>query len=159
MTKEITKAFILQQIEDRFQLRELVPEKFTFSENVIPIYDIAPHLGEWESSWASVSITSATSFSIVTVPQTERWMLRSYSPIFMTGVFTVAGVYVLRKKRRDTTDFTYLDLEAAQSTSYLRVLPEAVVLEAGDEIRVNVDGWTSIGTLKTMYDFRRETLR
>ena len=46
MTKEITKSFILQQIQDKFRLREFTAENFLFSETVIPIYNVENHLEE-----------------------------------------------------------------------------------------------------------------
>ena len=159
MTKEITKAVILQEIQDKFKLREFASAKFLFDETVVPVYEIRGHLQSWRSRHAQLSVTAAGSFSFFTVPTTERWTLRSYSVIFMTGVYTVAGIYILRNLRGGSTDFSYLDLEAAQSTSYLTALPAPTVLEPGDDLRVNVDGYTSTGNLQLHIDYMKEEIR
>jgi len=77
----------------------------------------------------------------------------------VTGVYTVAGAYILRRDRALGTDFSYLDLTAAQSVSYLRTLPEPVTLEAGDTLLVNIDGYTSTGDLTLHIDYRKEEIR
>ena len=159
MTKEITKAFIIQQIQDKFQLRELTPEIFRFSEMVVPTYDVEQHLQHWESTTNTVYVTSAANYTFFTVPATERWVLRAYNVIFLgAGAFTVAGIYVLRHTRVNES-FVYLDLTAAQTVSYLNTLPEAITLEPGDMLRINVDGYTSAQNLRMDIDYRKETLR
>ena len=159
MTKEITKAFILQQIQDKFKLRELEPEVFRFSEEVVPVYDIGQHLKIWESYREVVSITGSGAVDILTVPATERWLLRAYTVVFVSGAYTIAGVYILRNTKRDENDFSYLDLTAGQSSSYLRTLPVPVVLEPGDELKFNIDGYTSSGSVVFHYDFMKEEIR
>ena len=159
MTKEITKAFILQQIQDKFGLRELEPEKFSFLESVMPIYNIEQHLKTWESRWLDLTVAATGGKTIRIIPDMERWLLQSYTMVFISGAFTVAGGYILRSLRRDGTDMSYLDLKAAQSVSYLTMLPTPVVLEPGDAFMVNIDGYTSSGTLRIHYDYQRETLR
>ena len=159
MTKEITKAFIIQQIQDKFQLRELTPERFRFSEMVVPTYDVEQHLQRWESTTNTVYVTSAANYTFFTVPATERWVLRAYNVIFLgAGAFTIAGIYVLRHTRVNES-FVYLDLTAAQTVSYLNTLPEAITLEPGDMLRINVDGYTSAQNLRMDIDYRKETLR
>ena len=159
MTKEITKAFIIQQIQDKFQLRELTPERFRFSEMVVPTYDVEQHLQCWELAVEVVSITSATSFTFFTVPATERWVLRAYNISFLgASTCTIAGAFITRHLG-ESTSFIYLDLTAAQTVSYLNTLPEAVVLEPGDALKINVDGYTSTQDLRMDIDYRKETLR
>lgn len=157
MSKEITKANILQEIQDKFKMRELTPEIFRFSEEVLPIYDIGPHLMKPEVKTTIVSITSADSFLFYIVPDTERWHLHGYNVIFMTGDYTVAGVIVSRFSI--LTDWFYLDLEAAQAASYIHVLPKDVVLSPGHKIYVNVDGYTNSGNLDLRLDVTVEEIR
>ena len=157
MTKEITKAFIIQEIQDKFRLRELVPEKFTFSEMVVPTYDIRPHTQKWIIEKVVISITETGGVLYYTVPDTEEWHLRSYTPIFYSGVFTIAGIYITRVY--DPTYFMYLDLKAAQDTSYTVNLPMDVRLQAGDTININIDGYTTTGWLQLYVDIMKEEIR
>ena len=157
MTKEITKAFILQEIQDKFKLREFEHDKFLFSETVIPTYDIRPHTQKWIVDKVVISVTEIGGLHFFTVPDTEEWHLRSYTPIFYTGVYTVAGVYITRV--HDPTYFMYLDLTAAQNTSYTVNLPMDVTLQAGDTIDINIDGYTSTGWLQLYIDVMKEEIR
>jgi len=159
MSKEITKAIILQEIQDKFKLRDFEPAKFLFEETVIPVYEISEHLQHWATYQRTVSVTSTGAIAIKIIPPNEKWLLRAYSVIFVTGVYTVAGAYILRRDRALGTDFSYLDLTAAQSVSYLRTLPEPVTLEAGDTLLVNIDGYTSTGDLTLHIDYRKEEIR
>ena len=158
MTKEITKAYILQEIEDKFKLRELTPETFRFSEEVVPIYNIGPHLSRGVIKYVQKNITSAGSMSFFAVPGTEAWVLNSYNVIFMgAGAFTVAGVYVTRAPNH--ADAMYLDLTAAQTVSYSNNLPKPVMLRSGDIIAINVDGFTSAQNLRLYIDVTKEDVR
>ena len=159
MTKEITKAFILQQLEDKLGLRELEPEKFCFSEEVVPIYNIEPHLGHWTLKKATVSVTGTGLVFFFKVPANERWTLRAYQTIFMTGAFTTAGVYIDTRFGGSSADFMYLDLAAAQNVSYLVNLPVPVVLESGARIFHNIDGYTTTGDLMLTADLLVEEIR
>lgn len=156
MTKEITKAYILQQIQDKFKLREFEPEIFRFSEMVIPTYDIDSHLGTWEVKVETKTITSIGSKVVATVPQNERWTLRSYQTTFMTGAYTIAGIMIGRPL---TAKYIYLDLKAAQSVSYLVNLPIYAVLQPGEALLANVDGYTSTGDLRVNLDVLVEEIR
>ena len=160
MTKEITKAIVLQRMEDKLKLREFAAAKFLLDETVVPVYDIQQNLELWRSYYMSTGVITGTGpIPFTTVPDDERWRLRAYSVTFISGAITIAGVYVLRKTSRDAADFSYLDLTAAQSVSYLVTLPEAVVLEPGDKIYANVDGYTSNAVLRLNYDYMMETIR
>ena len=157
MTKEITKSIILQEIEDKFALREFDSAKFLFSETVIPNYDVGHHLIKPEVKRSTKTITSAAYNTFFTVPDTERWFLDRYNVIFMTGVFTISGVMVTRPLV--ATDYIYLDLAAAISASYVYNLPQPVIIEPGEDIGINVDGWTSIGDLMLRIGVRVEEIR
>jgi len=160
MTKEITKTILLQRLVDRFGLREFTPSKFLLDETVIPTFDVHSDLEHWQSYYMNTgTITGIGAQSIIIVPDTVRWHLRAYSVTFVSGSVTVAGVYIKRKDSRDATDFSYLDLTAAQSTAYLRTLPEAVTLEPGDRLLVNIDGYTSDAVLRIDYDYMLEEIR
>ena len=157
MTKEITKAYIIQEIEDRFKMRELEPEVFSFSERVQPIYDIKSHLEETEIVVKTVSITSATNFLFFTVPANERWYLRSYNVIFLAaGAYKVTGLYI---RRVPSTEWIYLDMIEAQTVSYAVNLPIVVRLDPGDSLRMLIDDYTSTADLKVNIDVIKEVLR
>ena len=157
MTKEITKAYILQQIQDKFKLREHTPEKFTFGEEVIPTYDVGQHLMEWSVTYKVVTIFGTGGYVFFEVPETERWTLSKYNVVFISGAFTIAGVYISRLPTLG--DFLYLDLTAAQNVSYAVNLPQPVILDAGDRININVDGFTSGGDLRIYIDYQIEVIR
>ena len=157
MSKEITKAFILQEMEDKFGLRELTPEKFTFSELVVPVYNVEQHLERWVNEYSEVSITSAAPFVFFTVPDTERWYLRRYDMTFMAaGAYKVSGLFT---RRRGTTDSVYLDLKSAQASSYHVDLLNPVILQPGDTLRVLVDDYTSTANLRLYIDVMKEEIR
>ena len=156
MTKEITKSIILQQIEDKFKLREFVPGPFLFEETVIPTYDIGPHLVTEERQVKTLSITSAASYAFFTVPENERWLLHRYNVIFVTGAYTVAGVFLGRPV---SADYVYLDLTAAQSVSYAHNLPNPALLMPNQRIYVMVDGYTTTGDLDMIIDATVEKIR
>ena len=157
MTKEITKAFILQQIQDKFRLREFEPAKFLFDETVVPVYNIDEHLEEWRQTYVSMSITSTGGSTFQYIPSDERWHLKRYDVVFMSGVFTVAGVFIVRKSRSPTDAYIYLDLTAAQSVSYHKETD--VILTPGDVIKINIDGYTSTGDLRLYMDYQKEEIR
>ena len=156
MTKEITKARIIQEIQDKFKLREFSPEKFLFNETVVPIYNVEPHLGKWEIKRKTTSITSISYPTFFTVPESEKWTIRAYQPTFMTGSYSIAGVLV---GRPDATTYIYLDLKAAQNVSYVVNLPVPVIVQPGEVIFVNVDGYTTTGDLLLHMDVMVEEIR
>ena len=155
MTKEITKARILQELENKFKLREFEKDSFLFSETVVPIYNIDPHLVRYRGDSNTVSITSAAAFEFFKVPEDEIWTLRGYNVIFMTGTYTIAGVY----HKRPTTAYHYLDLTAAQNVSYAVNLSAPAILDSGDSIWINVDGYTITGNLMMRIDYKEEKIR
>ena len=145
MTKEITKAFILQEIQDKFKLRDLIPEKFSFSEQVIPTYDIGEHLLHSEVEDKTRSITAGNQgVSFFTVPENERWSLHGYNVIFLTGDFKVTGVMVYKPA---VAGYFYLDMTLNQDVSYAKLLPQDVVLEPGDDLYIYIDAYVSTGNL------------
>ena len=159
MTKEITKAFILQEMEDKFKLRELSPEKFRFSEEVIPIYDIEQHLTSWEVRSSTVSITSATYFLFFNVPTNERWLLRAYQVIFgATGAHKGTGLYIWYRPP-PTTETIYLDMKKNQEVSYLVNLLHPVVLESGNRLEYLIDTYVSTQNLTINIDIQKEEIR
>ena len=158
MTKEITKAYILQQLQDRFKLREFEAAAFLFDETVVPTYNIGPHLGRFEVKHATVSITSATGFAFFTVPQTERWTLRAYQVIYgMTGAIKGTGLYAIW--RPGAVDYIYFDMTKGQEVSYLINLPVPVVLESSTRLFYNIDTYVSTQDLTIDIDVMVEEIR
>ena len=157
MSKEITKAIILQEIQDKFKMREFEPAPFLFDETVVPTYDIRSHLGRWETKYASTSITSAAGFAFFTVPAYEQWFLRRYDIIFMgAGAIKVTGLYV---KRAESEEACYLDMKKEQDVSYHIDLIEPVFLHPGDKIYVLIDTYVSTQDLRVYIDYLREQIR
>ena len=157
MAKEITKAFILQEIQDKFKLRELTPSKFIFEETVVPIYSIEEHLRRSIARSSTRSVTGTGGITFFTVPDDEKYFLNGYSVIFITGTYTVAGVYITRVD--SPTYFMYLDLTAGQNTSYANFLNRQLTLSPGDAININIDGYTATGNLQMYIDYEMETIR
>ena len=158
MTKEITKAIILQEMQDKLKLREFEPAKFLFDETVVPIYNIEPHLWKWEVSSETKSITSAATFLFFTVPENEEWHIRAYQFIFYNvGAYQISGAYI---KRTDApSNYIYMDLKENQAASYLVNLPTILTAHPGSEIRVLVDTYVSTANLEMLMDIAVEVLR
>ena len=160
MTKEITKAYILQQLEDKMGLREFTASPFLFDETVIPVYNIEQHLQRQWNGYVEVSVSATGGISLVTIPQQQRRTVARYDIVFMgVSTCTVAGVYVKRINRSPTDAYTYLDLTAAQTVSYHIELPTPVVMEAGDQFCITIDGYTSPMNIRFYYDYIREDIR
>ena len=157
MTKEITKAIVLQEMQDKLKLREFAPAKFLFDETVVPIYNIGQHFEEWWQQYTTLSITGTGPMRFFPLPEGEKWHVKRYDVVFMTGAFTIAGIYIQRKNRTPTGAFTYLDLGLAKNTSYH--VETDVDLIHGDEIFVNVDGFTTPGNIRLYIDYKKEILR
>ena len=158
MTKEITKAFIMQQLQNRFKLRDLTPEIFRFSEEVIPTYDIGHEVDIPKAELGAVSVTSATSYEFFVVPEDEKWSLGTYNVIFMaTGAYKVSGVFIIRANY--PTNAVYLDLVKGQTVSYALHLPYPVILFPGDSLSVLVDDYTSTAILRLYIDYIMEKIR
>ena len=158
MTKEITKAIILQQIQDKFGMREFAPAAFLFDETVVPVYNVERHLEEMWTKYITRSITSTGGELFLTVPGTERWHLKRYDVVFMgAGGYTVAGLYVERVNRSPADAYIYIDLEAAQSVSYHKDVD--VILNPGDAVKISIDGYTSTQDLRLYIDYLREEIR
>ena len=157
MTKEITKSIVMQEMQDRLALREFDSAKFLFDETVVPVYNIEQHLEEWWVEFKTLPITALGARSFFNIPEDERWTLKRYDVVFMSGVFTIAGVYITRLHTIGAGGSMYLDLTAAQNVSYHEETD--VVLTRGDSISMNVDGYTSTGDLRLYIDYRREKIR
>ena len=157
MSKEITKAYILQQLEDKLKLREFAAAPFLFDETVVPVYNIEQHLGTWHVVSDTESITSAAGVEFFAVPMNERWVIRGYYVLFLgAGAIKVSGVYISRQPETDTL---YLDLKKNQEVSYIVNLPEPVVVEAATKIGVLVDTYVSTQNLTIKLDVRKEEIR
>ena len=160
MSKEITKSIILQEMQDKLKLREFAPSNFLFDETVVPVYNIEQHLEDfWNKYITSTTITGIGGIGFATVPSTEKWTLYRYDLVFMSGVITVAGVYVTRVNRTPIGAYIYLDLTAAQTVSYHVDVNPPIVLQPGDVVSASVDGYTSDAILRLYIDYKRETIR
>jgi hypothetical protein len=158
MSKEITKAYILQEMQDKFKMRELEPEVFSFSEKVVPIYNIESHLATREIMQKDLSITGIGAVTYFTVPSNERWRLKAYSFVFLgISSFTIAGGFFQRGP--GANDYMYMDLTPAQTVSYLVVNSPHVIIDPGDQIKVNIDGYTSPASLRMLVDVEKEEIR
>ena len=158
MTKEITKSIILQEIQDKFKLREFDPAAFLFDETVVPVYEIGEHLKTWRVYNHSESITSTGDKLFFTVPPNERWTLRSYMVLFYSeGAYQVSGVYLAY--RDALSDYIYLDLKKNQASSYLVNLPVPVVLEPNNRIYAYIDTYVSTANLRLYVDVQKEEIR
>ena len=158
MTKEITKANILQELQDKLKLREFESSPFLFSETVIPVYSIDQHLKKWVTDLKQNEITEIGGVAFFTVPDTERWYVNGYNVVFVTGSYTVSGVYLTRAVK-GAAYFLYLELSATQSVSYAENLPKTLQLNPGDILNINIDSFTSPGNLRLYLDYMVEEIR
>jgi len=157
MTKEITKAIILQEMQDKLKLREFDPAAFLFDETVVPVYEIAPHLLKTVVKSKTLSITSGPDpYMFFEVSGTERWHISGYNVIFITGSYKVAGMLLYRKM---IADYFYIDLTKNQTVSYAVNLPKELVVNPGEKIFLYVDDYTSTGNLELRLDVKVEELR
>ena len=157
MSKEITKAYIIQELTDKFKLREDTPEKFLFLEGVRPVYNIEEHLKDFSILSVTRSVTGIGGVYFSGPGDTKKWELNGYTIVFLSGAFTVSGAYITRNS--DSGKFVYLDLTAAQSVSYTVNLPKSITMYPGDRLSINVDGYTSTGDLRMDMDVSSETIR
>lgn len=155
---EITKSIILQQLQDKFALREWIPERFSFLETVIPVYQIEQHLREWiTADSGAISISSTTDFMTFTVPANERWYIRTYTGIFATGNYNI-GAVKLNRANSDTT--MYLEIEEhLNGLSWVHEFPVPLVVVAGDKLVVTCSGHTTTGNFKLYIDYDKEMVR
>ena len=159
MTKEITKSIILQEIQDKLKLREFESAKFLLDETVVPVYDIGYHLGKRFIEMKTVSITAGPdAYVYFTVPENERWAFSNYNITFVTGVYGVTGLFITRASS-GAGAFLYLDQKLGQTSSYPVNLGMDVVLDAGDNISIFVDAYTSTGDLRLGIDVTKEEIR
>ena len=157
MTKEITKAKIIQEIQDKLSLREFESSPFLFSETVIPIYDIKPHLERWRVALKEKSVSSAAAVGFFVVPNDEKWTLSRYDVIFMAaGAYTVTGAYIYRTEDGERI---YLDMLEGRSVSYHIELPTPAILNPGDAIWILIDSYTSTANLRLYIDVLKEEVR
>ena len=158
MTKEITKAIILQEIQDKLKLREFIPASFLFDETVVPVYNVEQHLVVPAIKYAERSIIAGgMGFDFFTVPNDEKWTLNKYDVVFMaSGAYSVTGAYI---KRFTGADNIYLDMTLGQTVSYHVNLPCPLVLYPGDAINIYIDGYTSTANLRLYIDVMKEEIR
>jgi len=157
MTKQITKAIVLQEMQDKFKMREFDPANFLFDETVVPVYEIGEHFRHHRIKKHTTSISEIGGVTVAIVPSNERWELSRYDVVFVSGAYTVAGAFIRRQV--SGYDSVYMDLTAAQSTSYHVSLPVPAILGPGDNLGINVDGFTSPGTLYFYEDAVVEEIR
>jgi len=161
MTKEITKAIILQEMQDKLKLRDFDPANFLFDETVVPIYDISKHLRFTTATYETETISSGpTAYLFFTVPDNERWFLNGYNVIFVaSGAYTVTGIYLVRQKQQKPASGIYLDMTLGQTVSYAINLPKMITLDPGDKLYVYVDSYTSTADLRLYIDYEMEEIR
>ena len=160
MTKEITKSIILQELQDRFKLREWEPSKFLFSEMVLPTYDISKHTEHPTMDYEELTVTATGAYKFFTVPYDETWHLNSYNVVFMgAGAFKVSGVYFYHARKVSAGSIMYLDLKEGQTVSYAVNLPKSVRLDPGDTLEVLVDDYTSSQNLRLYIEYIAEEIR
>jgi len=155
--KRITRAKIMGELVDKFSLQEYEREDFLFGEFVVPTYDIGAHVKHRTNKYFQTSVTGTGPLSFAFIPSGERWTLHRYDVVFMGLTFTVSGIYTRRGVA--ATQFCYLDLGAAKAASYHIALPQPAILDPGDVIYVNVDGFTSTNALRLYLDYEVEELR
>ena len=85
MTKEITKSIILQEMQDKFQLRDFESARFLFDETVIPTYDVGAHVKHWTVTRDRQVVSGNGALFFHVVPYDERWRVRKIDVYSETG--------------------------------------------------------------------------
>ena len=159
MSKEITKAHIIQEIEDKFKMRDFESAPFLFDETVIPTYEISPHLETRTIKSKTLSITSATFFEFFIVPADERWIFANYNLTFYNiGAYKVTGLFVTRTSS-GAGAYIYLDQTAGQTGSYAVHLNTPVTVDPGDKLSVLIDTYVSTANLRLGVDVQLAKIR
>ena len=162
MTKEITKAIILQQIQEKFGLRELESEIFRFSEMVIPIYDIGMHVKNWDLQRYREEITGNGSLHFITVPDNERWKMRRIIVVAEAGgTYNIAIIYIYHPSHSTDNNYIFYNTVApiAAGTVTIFEFPQDIPVEEGDNIDINISGF-SVGGYTSIHILREvETIR
>ena len=161
MSKEITKANILQEIQNKFKLRDFEPEKFLFSEIVTPTYDIGDHVKHWESERFREQITANGVAVMCTVPDNERWRIRKVDVINEAGANYLIN-QVLFYGSATKNQYLYFNYTGIASGGIeLFSLRQDIFMEHGelDTFRINVasfvaGGYASVHILKEVETIR-----
>ena len=149
----------MQELQDKFGLREFEASRFLFNETVIPTYEIGGHLKKWEVTSNTQNVTTTGDIFFFEVPNTERWILRAYQVIYlMTGAIKGSGL-IATLRPNTSAHFIYLDLKKGQEVSYLVNLPCPVVLEPGNMLKYVIDTYVSSQNLTIYIDIQKEEIR
>ena len=130
MTKEITKAILLQELKDKFELRDFEAARFLFDETVVPTYDIGEHVKLWESARSRIAIAANGSTHFFRVEMDERWSVRKIDVFNETGGnFDITQVYLYTDV--NTNQFLFHDTVApiANGTVTMFDLPQDIRME------------------------------
>ena len=162
MTKEITKSIILQEIADKFALRDFEPEKFLFGEYVIPTYDIAPHVRNWVNTRHRIEVTGNGSYQILYVPATERYHVRRMSLLHETGAnFDIDQVLIAGLS--GSVQYLFYDTVAPITSGTVKIFEfiQDIPMQQGSlwEMMFNVSNFVTGGYVATHVLNEEEILR
>ena len=162
MTKEITKANILQEIQDKFGLREWEATKFLFNETVMPIYDIDQHVRKWVCIRGRKPIAGNGAVSFFSVPPVERWHVRRLSVFHETGAnFDIDQVFFYRGATE--CQYVFYDTTSPLTSGTVKIFefPQDIPMEYGElaDIRINVSNFVGGGYVALHMLREVETIR
>jgi len=137
---ELTNKFQLQDIES-------APRPWLMSEMVVPVTNIDEMALSPQTIQLTISVTSAATYALNSIPVGETWRIRGIYLQLSTGVYTFDawGVRVIRATPAPV--ITLLDIRAAGVTELGTLLAQDLVLRSTDELTIRVNGYTSSGTL------------
>ena len=161
MTKEITKVDIIQQIQDKFKLREFETSSFLFSEKVVPTYDIGQHVKQWALHRDRIEITGNGGAYFPDVPQTEQWRIRRITLIHETGANFDITQFAYYATGEISFDYLFYDTTTPIASGTVKIfqLPQDLILSHGMRFFITIANFVAGGYV-AMHTLREvETLR
>ena len=133
MTKEITKANILQEIQNKFGLRDFEPERFLFGEFVTPVYDIEHHVKTWTTIRYRTQVTGNGAVAILLVPGNKEYNIRRVNVLHETGAnFDIDQVFF--DGQSNAVQYLFYDTAAPITSGTVKIfaLTQDIIMSKND---------------------------
>jgi len=162
MTKEITKANIIQEIQNKFQLREFTPAQFLFDETVVPTYDMGQHVKAWDMSRGRVAVSANGTLIPYAVPETEQWRIRRLSLINETGGnFDVDQIFTYHPSVPTAITYVFYNTASPIGTGTVKIFefPQDIPMSPGEHVMINISNYVGAGYVSVHMLKEVETIR
>ena len=143
--KKVTKVRLMERLRVRFGLEELTPEMFAVLEKIIPITSIDRLAQEHGAlQYTLTSITGTGYKTVYTVPAGKSLTITSI------WIRTISGTWTLNEwlVTDDSTNQNYYWEDTFTATTDKKVwCTQPIVLEEGDQVKVNIFAHSATGNL------------